>query len=102
MPTCAAWSASRSSDAAWCFTSAGRFRSLGPLLNVVVTGSRTGIGRGLAERLLSRGDHVWGLARSEQTEFAARHPGRFQFSPCDVAHWSNLEKASAEIAKAWP
>jgi 3-oxoacyl-[acyl-carrier protein] reductase len=71
-------------------------------MNVVLTGSSTGIGRALAERLLARGDHVWGIARSDQSDFAARHPGRFRFSRCNVAQWSEIENAAADVAGAWP
>ena len=70
-------------------------------MNIVLTGSSTGIGRALAERLLARGDHVWGLARSDQAEFAARFPGRFHFSRCDVAQWPDLERTAAEVASTW-
>ena len=71
-------------------------------MNLVVTGSSTGIGRALAERLLSRGHAVWGLARSDQADFAAQHAGRFRFSRCDVGHWPEVERAAAEVAAAWP
>lgn len=71
-------------------------------MNVVLTGSSTGIGRALAERLLARGDHVWGLARSDQAEFAARHAGRFHFSRCDVAQWADLDRAAQDVSKHWP
>jgi NAD(P)-dependent dehydrogenase (short-subunit alcohol dehydrogenase family) len=71
-------------------------------MNVVLTGSSTGIGRALAERLLARGDQVWGIARSDQADFAARHAGRFRYSRCDIAQWPDLESASAEVAQAWP
>ncbi len=71
-------------------------------MNLVLTGSSTGIGRALAENLLARGHHVWGLARSDQSDFVARHPGRFHATRCDVAHWPEVERAFATIAAAWP
>jgi 3-oxoacyl-[acyl-carrier protein] reductase len=71
-------------------------------MNIVLTGSSSGIGRALAERLLTRGHRVWGLARSEQTEFAANHAGKFRATRCDVANWSEVERAFAEIAAVWP
>ena len=64
-------------------------------MNIVLTGSSTGIGRALAQRLLSRGHHVWGLARSDQSAFAAQHP-TFRFSRCDVA------RAATEVSAAFP
>jgi 3-oxoacyl-[acyl-carrier protein] reductase len=70
-------------------------------MNIVLTGSSTGIGRAVAERLLARGNQVWGIARSDQSDFAARHAGRFCFSRCDVAQWSDVERAAAEVAAGW-
>jgi len=71
-------------------------------MHLVVTGSSTGIGRALAERLLSRGHHVWGLARSDQSDFAAQHPTHFRASRCDVANWAEVERAAADVTAAWP
>jgi len=70
-------------------------------MNVVVTGSSTGIGRALADRLLVRGHQVWGLARSDQADFAAQNVGRFHFSRCDVSNWLEVEQATREVAQAW-
>ncbi len=71
-------------------------------MNLVLTGSSTGIGRALAERLLAAGHPVWGLARSDQSDFAAKHAGRFRTSRCDVADWPQVARAAAEVAGAWP
>jgi len=71
-------------------------------MNLVLTGSSTGIGRALAARLLARGHRVWGLARSDQTDFVAPHPGAFFTSRCDVATWSEVERVAAAVANAWP
>lgn len=71
-------------------------------MHLVLTGSSTGIGRALAERLLTRGHDVWGLARSDQADFAAQHPERFRASRCDVAQWPSVERAAAEVSAAWP
>jgi 3-oxoacyl-[acyl-carrier protein] reductase len=70
-------------------------------MKIVVTGSSTGIGRALAERLLARGHHVWGLARSDQGDFVAQHPGGFYASRCDVADWSQVARSAEEIVAAW-
>jgi NAD(P)-dependent dehydrogenase (short-subunit alcohol dehydrogenase family) len=70
-------------------------------MQILLTGSSTGIGRALAARLLSRGHSVWGLARSDQAGFAATQPG-FRFSRCDVASWSEVARAAAEVAAVWP
>jgi len=71
-------------------------------MHLVLTGSSTGIGRALAERLLARGHHVWGLARSDQSVFATQHPAHFRAARCDVAHWPDVERAAAEVTAAWP
>ncbi len=71
-------------------------------MNILVTGSSTGIGRALAEHLLVRGDRVWGIARSEQSELAARFPRQFWFSTADVAEWSQVERALQAVSASWP
>jgi 3-oxoacyl-[acyl-carrier protein] reductase len=45
---------------------------------------------------------VWGVARSDQSAFAAEHRGKFQSSRCDVGNWSEVAQAAAEVATAWP
>lgn len=62
-------------------------------MKILLTGSSSGIGRGLAERLVQRGHEVWGLARSAQEPLGpAFHPVR-----CDVSEWSQVERACAEV-----
>jgi 3-oxoacyl-[acyl-carrier protein] reductase len=70
-------------------------------MNLVLTGSSTGIGRALAERLLAQGHRVWGIARSDQSDFAAQHRDAFRSSRADVANWTELERAAAEVSAAW-
>jgi len=70
-------------------------------MNVLVTGSSTGIGRALVLRLLDRGHHVWGVARSDQTDLVS-HARAFRASPCDVASWPEISRCAAEVAAAWP
>src|SRR5215217_993540 len=70
-------------------------------MNIVLTGSSTGIGRALAERLLARGHHVWGLARSDQSDFAAQHATSLRVGRCDVSDWSQMEQAAIRVAAAW-
>ena len=70
-------------------------------MNLVLTGSSTGIGRALATHLLARGHHVWGLARSDQADFAAQHPGSFFTSRCDVADWAQVQLAAQAVTAAW-
>jgi len=71
-------------------------------MNIVITGSSTGIGRALAGRLLAGGHRVWGLARSDQSDFAAQSGSRFCATACDVSDWGAVERAAVEIAAAWP
>jgi NAD(P)-dependent dehydrogenase (short-subunit alcohol dehydrogenase family) len=84
------------------FTREAKSRFLGPRMNLVITGTSTGIGRALAERLLARSHHVWGLARSDQSDFAVRHSDSFHASRCDVAEWPHVEHAAAAVAAIWP
>ena len=71
-------------------------------MNLVITGTSTGIGRALAERWLARGDHIWGLARSDQSDFVTRYDGSFQATRCDVTEWPQVARAASAIAAAWP
>jgi 3-oxoacyl-[acyl-carrier protein] reductase len=70
-------------------------------MNIVITGSSTGIGRALAERLLAGGHQVWGLARSGQSDFAEKIGGAFRCTVCDIADWAQVERAAAEVGAAW-
>lgn len=69
-------------------------------MNLLLTGSSTGIGRALAARLLARDHRVWGLARSDQEDFAAQNP-KFSASRCDVADWAQVATAAAEVSDTW-
>jgi 3-oxoacyl-[acyl-carrier protein] reductase len=70
-------------------------------VNLLVTGSSTGIGRALVERLLAQGHAVWGLARSDQADFGAAQGASFQSSLCDVSHWADVDRAATAVAAAW-
>jgi 3-oxoacyl-[acyl-carrier protein] reductase len=71
-------------------------------MNIVLTGSSTGIGRALTEHLLKGGHQVCGLARSDQADFTAAHGGHFFGLQCDVAQWPRVEAAAAEVGRRWP
>jgi NAD(P)-dependent dehydrogenase (short-subunit alcohol dehydrogenase family) len=71
-------------------------------MRIVITGSSSGIGRALADRLLSHGHLVWGLARSDQSAFAAGRPGTFFATRCDVADCAQVTAAAQTILAAWP
>jgi 3-oxoacyl-[acyl-carrier protein] reductase len=61
-------------------------------MNLVLTGSSSGIGRFLAESLLNRGHEICRLARSPQKGFS------FQ---CDVSDWNALQNCAAGVAAKW-
>ncbi len=71
-------------------------------MRIVITGSSSGIGRALADRLLARGHQVWGLARSDQSAWAARHAGVCHVTRCDVAQWEQIAAVAGEILATWP
>lgn len=71
-------------------------------MRIVVTGSSSGIGRALAERLLGNGHEVWGLARSDQSDFARSHAGRFSAAHCDVSDWADVQRAATAVMSRWP
>jgi 3-oxoacyl-[acyl-carrier protein] reductase len=71
-------------------------------MRIVLTGSSSGIGRALTERLLSHGHLVWGLARSDQTKFVTRNPDTFFATRCDVADWVQIAGAAHTVLAQWP
>jgi NAD(P)-dependent dehydrogenase (short-subunit alcohol dehydrogenase family) len=71
-------------------------------MHIVLTGSSSGIGRALAERLLGHGHHVWGLARSDQSELAAKFPITFRATHCDVSDWSQVSTTARRVYENWP
>ncbi len=71
-------------------------------MNLVITGTSSGIGRALTEHLLARGHAVWGLARTDQSDFVSTAGGAFRASRCDVAEWTQVSRAATEIAATWP
>ena len=61
-------------------------------MNLVLTGSSTGIGKFLADALVSKGHGVCRIARSAQEGFSMR---------CDVSKWSDLESAARQVSQKW-
>lgn len=70
-------------------------------MNIVVTGSSSGIGHALIRRLTGEDHNVWGLARTDQSSFVAGKNGTFNSSRCDVGDWASVEKAFKQIEARW-
>jgi NAD(P)-dependent dehydrogenase (short-subunit alcohol dehydrogenase family) len=70
-------------------------------MRIVVTGSSTGIGRALVLRLISEGHSIWGIARSDQSEFEASQKGAFRGSRSDVSKWDEMAKTAEIVGAAW-
>ena len=67
-------------------------------LRVVLTGSSSGLGKVLANRLRAAGHAVWGISRRSPVEPlppGARH------TACDVSDWPALAAAAREVVAAW-
>jgi NAD(P)-dependent dehydrogenase (short-subunit alcohol dehydrogenase family) len=69
-------------------------------MNLLITGSSTGIGRSITEHLLAKGERVWGLARSPQPELAAQFSATFTPVACDVSDWPAISGALAAIGSS--
>ncbi len=73
-------------------------------MNLVITGTSSGIGRYLALHLAGAGHSVWGLARSPQdslVEECARQNFSFKGAVCDVSRWEDVAKARLAVGTAW-
>jgi NAD(P)-dependent dehydrogenase (short-subunit alcohol dehydrogenase family) len=71
-------------------------------MNLVITGTSSGIGHALAKHLAGHGHHVWGLARSDQSELVAKFPGVFRATHCDVGDWAQVAAAARLVQENWP
>ena len=73
-------------------------------MKIVITGTSSGIGRGLAERYCNAGHEVWGLARRDQREFAERLrvAGRvFRHNRVYITQWEQLVAWCDHVTTAW-
>lgn len=73
-------------------------------MRIVITGSTSGIGHIVAERLLRDGHDVWGIARRKQVKpsYESTLKGRFRSSIADVSKANSLLKTASQIEKKWP
>lgn len=71
-------------------------------MNLVVTGTSSGIGRALAGHLLRGGHQVWGFARSDQSELGRGFLEAFHPVRCDVGDWNRVAAAAREVHAACP
>ncbi|MEO6786974.1 MAG: SDR family oxidoreductase [Chthoniobacteraceae bacterium] len=73
-------------------------------MRILITGTSSGIGRGLAQRYCEAGHEVWGVARRDQAEFVLdrqRLGHSFRATRADVSRWDQLESWSREVQQAW-
>jgi len=61
-------------------------------MNIVITGTSSGIGQALAGHFVAAGNEVWGLARRPQ-----QGTGRFRTAICDVSDRGSIERVAREI-----
>jgi len=66
-------------------------------MTVVVTGSASGIGKAIADRLLSKGYEIVGVSKYEQYE--NKHEDKFRYYKADVRNINELYKISDELRK---
>jgi len=66
-------------------------------MNLVITGTSSGIGQVLAQHFVASGHGVWGLARRPQPAI-----DRFRTGVCDVGDRRAVEQAAIAIAAQWP
>ncbi|CAN5745461.1 SDR family NAD(P)-dependent oxidoreductase [soil metagenome] len=64
-------------------------------MNILVSGSSSGIGRYLAGRLLASGHSIWGFSRSGGGDVPH---ARFHARSCDVADWDEVSRLASSIA----
>lgn len=69
-------------------------------MRIIITGSSSGIGHAVAERLLQDGHDIWGIARRRQVGRSCRK-GRFRSSIADVSKLRLLLKTASTIEKNW-
>ncbi len=73
-------------------------------MKLLITGSSSGMGRWLATQYCEAGHEVWGVARRDQSDFAAERKAlgqKFRSTRADVSRWEMMESLGAELARDW-
>lgn len=70
-------------------------------MKIVVTGSSSGIGRAITEKLLSLNHHVWGVARRDQSDLRMLHASQFCSTQADVSDWNQVKGLAKNIDTTW-
>lgn len=68
-------------------------------MNVLITGTSSGIGRTLATQMVANGDRVWGIARREpELQSLHRQLGAgFRYATADIAVFDDVRRVLAEL-----
>lgn len=71
---------------------------------VVITGTTSGIGRALTNRLIELGHTIIGCGRSQQSidELVTEHGNPHKFAAVDVANWSEVEAWAVTVLRDAP
>jgi len=67
-------------------------------LNIVITGSSSGIGKYITEKLLEKGHSIWGISRRYDDKTISE---KFIISKCDVSLWESINSVSKKISEKW-
>src|SRR5262245_29066130 len=73
-------------------------------MKILITGSGSGIGQFLSRHFLGAGHEIWGLGRTEQTDFhneCRRQGWSFRASQSDIADWKQMAALRVEVGEAW-
>lgn len=73
-------------------------------MNILITGTRSGIGNRLARHFCLAGHAVWGVSRGAQVDFQKECEEKslaFRSSQCDVADWPQVRELRDKIGAAW-
>jgi NAD(P)-dependent dehydrogenase (short-subunit alcohol dehydrogenase family) len=66
-------------------------------MNLVITGTSSGIGQALAQHFVAAGHSIWGLARRPQPAL-----DRFHTGVCDIGDPRAVERAAVAVTGQWP